>query len=85
MPNEHTITLDSDASPGVRIACQMGLMSLRMMQPDDRMTVLVSLLVSQIDAVTESEEEIDAIIDMIRMRLRLMKTPPSQLFTSSLP
>jgi hypothetical protein len=81
MPNSfHTITLEpwANASAGVRLACQMCSFSLWPLSNDDRMTVLISLLSYQIEEVVENEEQIEAILDMIRMHLkmRLTESPP---------
>jgi hypothetical protein len=83
MPHDiRTITLEpwASASTGVRVACQMGLFTLWPLSDDDRMTVLISLLSYQIDQTIQNEDQIEAILDMIRMhlKLKLTESPPLQ-------
>ena len=41
------------------------------LQPDDRMTVLINLMAAQINRMVENEDQIDALIDVLRMQLKL--------------
>jgi hypothetical protein len=41
------------------------------LQSDDRMTVLLNLMAVQIEDMVETEDQIDAIIDVLRMQLKL--------------
>lgn len=58
---------------GERIAMEMTSMALWPLQDDARMTVLINLLAAQIDRMLENEDQIDAVIDLLRMQLRLMR------------
>jgi hypothetical protein len=79
----HTITLQpwSRASTGVRVVCEATSMMLWPLPPDDRMTALISLLAHHIDAVAENDDQIDAIVDVLRMHLKMKRgweSPPIQ-------
>jgi hypothetical protein len=41
------------------------------LQPDDRMTVLINLIAAQIGTMVENEDQVDALIDVLRMQLKL--------------
>jgi len=71
----HTIMLQTwrGTSVGERIAIEMTAMALWPLQDDARMTVLINLLAAQIDRMLENEDQIDALIDLLRMQLRLMR------------
>jgi hypothetical protein len=72
MPTFHTITpmRYRDASFGERLALEMVTAVLWPLDDDERMTVLLSALGAQIiGAVTE--DKIDALIDMLRLQLKL--------------
>lgn len=77
MPKQpaHTITLEPwhSASFGERLALATASALLWPLQPDDRMTVLINLMAVQIDGISANADEIDAIIDVLRMQLKLMK------------
>jgi hypothetical protein len=81
MPHDiHTITLEpwANASTGVRVACQMSLFTLWSLSNDDRMTVLISLLSHQIEQTIQNEDQIEAILDVIRMHLK-MRLPTNEM------
>jgi hypothetical protein len=82
-PPAHTIMLTpwSNTSAGVRMVCEATSMLLWPLQPDDRMTALISLLANNIDDVAETEDQIDAIFDVLRMQLKMKRgweSPPLQ-------
>jgi hypothetical protein len=54
-----------------RLALEMTSTALWPLQHDERMTVLISLLAGQIDRMVENEDQIDAIVDVLRMQLKL--------------
>jgi hypothetical protein len=71
----YTITLLPSwrsASVGERVALEMTTAVLWPLQHDQRMTVTINLLAAQIDAMVENEDQIDAIIDVLRMQLKLV-------------
>jgi hypothetical protein len=70
----HTITQQPwrSASVGERLALEMTTLMLWPLSDDDRMTVLINLMAAQIDRMLEHEDQIDALIDLLRMQLRLM-------------
>jgi hypothetical protein len=70
----HTITQQPwrSASVGERLALEMTALMLWPLSDDDRMTVLINLMAAQIDRMLEHEDQIDALIDLLRMQLRLM-------------
>ena len=81
----HTIT----ASPwrglgfGERVALDAMTAMLWPLQPDGRLTVLLNLLASQIQDMAENEDQAEAIVEMLRMHLRLQysdetPSPPLQ-------
>lgn len=79
----HTIMLTpwSRANMGVRVVCETTSMMLWPLQPDDRMTALISLLANHIDDVAETDDQIDAIVDVVRMHLKMKRgweAPPIQ-------
>jgi hypothetical protein len=61
------------ASVGERIALEMTTVVLWPLRDDDRMSVLINLLAAQIDRLIEDEDQIDALLDLLRMQLRLMR------------
>ncbi|MBT1509490.1 hypothetical protein KIP88_03150 [Bradyrhizobium sp. SRL28] len=79
----HTIELTpwQSASIGVRVVCEATNAMLWPLQPDDRMTALISLLANHICDVAENDDQIDAIIDVLRMQLKMSlaaESPPLQ-------
>ena len=78
----HTITLEPwrSQSFGERLAFTMVGTTLAALQPDARMTILISLLAQEIIDLAATDDEIDAIIDMLRLHLKLKMTdsPPLQ-------
>lgn len=75
MQPAHTVQLQpwQSASVGERIAIQMTLMALWPLKDDARMTVLLSLMADQVAAMTESDDQIDALLDVLRMQLRMSR------------
>ncbi len=71
----HTIQLQTwkGTSIGERIALEMTAMALWPLQDDQRMTVLINLLAAQIDRMIAEDDQIDALMDVLRMQLRLMR------------
>jgi hypothetical protein len=79
----HTITLTPwrGLSFGERIAVEGTTALLWPLQADDRMTVLLNLIAAQIDGMVENDDQIDAIIELLRMQLKLSRrreSPPLQ-------
>jgi hypothetical protein len=52
---------------------EMTSMALWPLQDDARMTVLINLMAAQIDRMLENDDQIDALIDLLRMQLRMMR------------
>jgi len=75
-----TIEPHGSGSFGMRLALQMIGTVLYPLQHDDRMSVLMTLLADEVVMTAESYEEIDAIVNVLRLKLRLMLTdsPPLQ-------
>lgn len=71
----HTIQLVPwrGTSVGERIALEMTSMALWPLEDDARMTVLINLLAAQIDRMVTEDDQIDALIDVLRMQLRMMR------------
>ena len=71
----HTIELVPwrGTSVGERIALEMTSMALWPLEDDARMTVLINLLAAQIDRMVTEDDQIDALIDLLRMQLRMMR------------
>jgi hypothetical protein len=71
----HTIELVPwrGTSVGERIALEMTSMALWPLEDDARMTVLINLLAVQIDRMVTEDDQIDALIDLLRMQLRMMR------------
>ena len=71
----HTIELVPwrGTSVGERIALEMTSMALWPLEDDARMTVLINLLAAQIDRMITEDDQIDALIDLLRMQLRMMR------------
>lgn len=78
----HMITLEPwrETSFSVRLAVQTMLLLLMPLKVDDRMTALISVLGDEILAITETEDGIDAVLDALRMQLKmtLTESPPLQ-------
>ena len=83
MKPAHTIVLTpwQDAGVGVRVVCEATNALLWPLQPDDRLTALISLLAHHIPDVAETDDQIDAVMDVIRMQLKMnlaAESPPLQ-------
>lgn len=78
----HTIVLQpwSHSGIGVRVACEAIATLLWPLAPDDRMTALISLLAYHIGDVAENDDQIDAIIDVLKMQMKitLRGSPPQR-------
>lgn len=76
------ITLEphTSGSFGMRLALSMIGTTLYPLQHDDRMSVLMTLLADEVVMTAESYEEIDAIVNLLRLKLRVMlaESPPLQ-------
>jgi hypothetical protein len=73
MPTFHTITPMQyrDASFGERLGLEMVGAVLWPLGSDERMTVLLSALGAQITDTIETEDQIEALIDVLRLQLKL--------------
>ena len=71
----HTIELVPwrGTSVGERIALEMTSMALWPLEDDARMTVLINLLAAQIDRMVTEDDQIDVLVDLLRMQLRMMR------------
>jgi hypothetical protein len=58
-------------SLGERVAIETATALLWPLKADERMTVLIELLAAQIVKMVENEHQIDAIIDVLRMHMKL--------------
>ena len=80
----HTIELTpwQSAGVGVRVVCEATNAMLWPLQPDDRITALISLLAHHVEDVAENDDQIDAIIDVLRMQMKINRrktdSPPIQ-------
>lgn len=73
MQPAHTITLEPwrGLHFGERVVLEAASALLWPLKDDDRLTVLINLIAAQIDVMVEDEVEIDAIIDVLRMQMKL--------------
>jgi hypothetical protein len=73
MPPAHTIIIKPwrGGSFSERVVLDVATAMLWPLKPDERLTVLISLLAEAIDDVSETEDQIDAIVDVLRMQLKL--------------
>jgi hypothetical protein len=73
----HTITIEpwDSLTLGTRIALEAATAILWPLKPDDRMTALITLLADQIAEIAGNEDQIDALVDVLRMQLKLELTP----------
>lgn len=71
----HTIQLVPwrGTSTGERIALEMTSLIIWPLQDDERMTVLINLMSAQIDRMCTEDDQIDALIDLLRMQLRMQR------------
>jgi hypothetical protein len=69
------ITLESHASGsfGVRLAIQMISTVLYPLQPNDRMSVLMTMLADEILMEAQTVDEIDAIVNLLHLKLKIMQ------------
>ncbi len=80
MATFHTVSLEQwrGLSFGERVAFDATSALLWPLKADDRMTVLINLLAAQIGSMVENEDQIDAIIDVLRMLLKLDRRHETQ-------
>jgi hypothetical protein len=73
----HTIMLTPwrGLSFGERLALETATALLWPLNDDDRMTVLLNLMAAQIDSMVETDEQIDALVDVLRLQLKLKAAP----------
>ena len=79
----HTVVLQPwhGLSFGEKFAIEGATALLWPLTADDRMTVLLNLTAAQIDSMVENDDQIDALIDVLRMQLKLSRrreSPPLQ-------
>jgi len=69
----HTITLErfDDQSFGLRLSATMAGIALGSLSPDQRVTVLLSLLVRGLEETLDDEDEIDDLVEEIRLMLKV--------------
>jgi hypothetical protein len=69
----HTIKLEPWRSLGFgeRVALETATALLWPLKADDRMTVLINLLAAQIENMGAGDDQIDALIDLVRLQLKL--------------
>ena len=72
----HLIVLEpwSGLSFGERIALEGASALLWPLQHDHRMTVLLNLLATQINNMVETDDQIDALLDVLRKQLKLSRS-----------
>jgi hypothetical protein len=66
---------------GEKVAIEGTTALLWPLSADDRMTVLLNLMAWQIDGMVENDDQVDAIIELLRMQLKLSRrreSPPLQ-------
>lgn len=68
----HTITIAPwrNFNAYGRVICEATSAMLWPLSPDERMTILISLLANHIPDVAESDDQVDAVLDVLRMQLR---------------
>jgi hypothetical protein len=73
MATFHTITLEPwrGLSLGERVALDAASALLWPLRADDRVTVLFNLLTAQVGGMVENEDQVDALIEVLRMYLKL--------------
>ncbi|KYK50097.1 hypothetical protein A1D31_22565 [Bradyrhizobium liaoningense] len=69
----HTILMQPwrNASFGERLALEMSTVILWPLKDDDRMSVLINLLASEIDRTVTDDDQIDALMDLLRLQLKM--------------
>ena len=69
----HTITVEPWRSLNfsTRMAIEATTAILWPLDTDDRLTALITLLGDEIETIAEDQEQIDAIVDVLRQQLRL--------------
>lgn len=73
----HTIMLTPwrGLSFSERVALETATALLWPLKDDDRLTVLINLMAAQVDAMAENDDQVDAIVDVLRLQLKLMAAP----------
>lgn len=62
-----------------RVLLEAGTAALWPLQPDDRLSVLINLLASEVVNIAESDDQVDAIVEILSMHLKMtrrLSTPP---------
>ena len=69
----HTITVEPWRSLNfsTRVALEATSAIMWPLNTEDRLTALITLLGSEIEAIAENDEQIDAVIDVLRQQMRL--------------
>ncbi|MGY2987658.1 hypothetical protein [Bradyrhizobium sp. USDA 4508] len=72
-PPAHAITLDPyrSASFCERLGLDLVTAALWPLQHDQRMTVLINIMAAEIEAIAENKDQVDAIVDTLRLQLKL--------------
>lgn len=75
----HTIMLQPwrGLSFGERVVIDATTAMLWPLNADDRMTVLLNLMAAQIDSMIETDDQIDALMEVLRVQLKLTRQRPS--------
>ena len=66
-----------DLGVGERIVIDATTAMLWPLTADDRVTVLLNLLAAQIDGMIETDDQIDALMEVLRVQLKLSRRRPS--------
>ena len=78
----HMITISpwGGLSFGERLALETATALLWPLQSDQRLTVLINLMSAQIIDMAATEDEVDAIVDLLRVQLKLSaaESPPQR-------
>jgi hypothetical protein len=77
----HTVELEpwGNLNTGTRVVLEATTVILWTLKPDDRLTALITLLATQIYEIIENEDDIDAVIDVLRKQLKLNRPGSSSL------
>lgn len=76
-PPLHTIVVEPwEAQPfGIRVTIEAVAMTLWPMTHAARLTVLITLIACEIAEVAENEDQVDALIDILRRQMKTVVTP----------
>jgi hypothetical protein len=72
---QHSITLEAPEGSSFKFRVALNMMSLTLapLDIDERISLLMSLLSKEIDTVADSDDEIDIIVNMLRLNLKLAR------------